>query len=327
MDLRENPRGSLWHRWDPHLHAPGTLLNDQFKWDWAAYLERIKNSSPGVKALGVTDYFSIGTYRSVREYFKKGELGEVELVFPNVEMRLDIKTEKKIPINIHLLFSPEDKNHEDEIERILGQLKFEYRERFYACTHPELSALGKDFLGKRDADELQARRTGANQFKVSLQDLRALFRQEKWLRRNCLVAVAGSSNDGTAGLQGHESYSAMRREIERFADIIFASTPSQIEFWLGKKEGFDRSFIERTYGGLKPCLHGSDAHREGTVAEPPLGRSCWLKGDLTFETLRQAVIEPEDRVWIGPTPPYHRIPSGVIAETKNVRNSDGTICA
>src|SRR5689334_7588367 len=23
-------RGSEWHRWDPHIHTPGTLLNDQF---------------------------------------------------------------------------------------------------------------------------------------------------------------------------------------------------------------------------------------------------------------------------------------------------------
>jgi hypothetical protein len=116
MDLRNNPRGSLWHRWDPHLHAPGTLLSDQFKGDWAAYIQRIKNSSPAVRALGVTDYFSIGTYRSVRQRFRNGELGEVEFIFPNVEMRLDIKTEKKIPINIHLLFSPEDENHADEID-------------------------------------------------------------------------------------------------------------------------------------------------------------------------------------------------------------------
>ncbi len=24
------PRGSLWRRWDPHLHLPGTLHNDNF---------------------------------------------------------------------------------------------------------------------------------------------------------------------------------------------------------------------------------------------------------------------------------------------------------
>lgn len=314
MNLRANPRGSVWHRWDPHLHAPGTLLNDQFKGDWAAYLDRIRNSTPVVKALGVTDYFSIAAYRSVRDYFVKGQLGPVEFLFPNVEMRLDIKTEKKRPVNLHLLFSPEDKNHEEEIERVLSQLKFEFRERLYACTLSDLVALGREFLGQKNADELHARRTGANQFKVSLPELRALFRNDKWLRENCLVAVAGSSNDGTAGLQADDSYSATRREIETFADIIFASTPSQVDFWLGKKEGFDRTYIESTYRSLKPCLHGSDAHQEETVADPPSGRLSWLKGDLTFEALRQAVIEPENRVWIGPAPPHHRLASVVVSD-------------
>src|ERR1700685_948419 len=112
LDLKRNPSGSVWHRWDPYLHAPGTLLSDQFKGDWGAYVTRIKNSSPAVKALGVTDYFSIGTYRDVKQRFKVGELGNVEFIFPNVELRLDIKTEKKLPINIHLLFSPAAENHE-----------------------------------------------------------------------------------------------------------------------------------------------------------------------------------------------------------------------
>jgi len=32
--------GSRWHRWEPHVHAPGTVLNDQFKGadSWERYL-------------------------------------------------------------------------------------------------------------------------------------------------------------------------------------------------------------------------------------------------------------------------------------------------
>lgn len=26
----QSKRGSLWHRWDPHIHTPGTALNDQY---------------------------------------------------------------------------------------------------------------------------------------------------------------------------------------------------------------------------------------------------------------------------------------------------------
>jgi ABC-type lipoprotein export system ATPase subunit len=313
-----NSRGSEWRRWDPHLHAPGTLLSDQFGGDWESYLSRIETASPAVEALGVTDYFCISTYRAVRKWKADGRLSDVELLFPNVEMRLDIKTAKQKPINIHLLFSPDDPNHENEIERILARLTFEFGERTYSCNAAELSQLGRA-VSQETLDDQAARRIGAMQFKVTLRDLRELFRTEEWMKRNCLVAVAGASGDGTAGLQDDDSFTATRREIERFANIIFAATPSQRDFWLGKRPGHSKEMIEATYGTLKPCLHGSDAHRGEMVAAPDLNRYCWLKGDATFETLRQAVIEPEDRVWIGPAAPP-RFPSSLCVT--NVRVMD-----
>jgi hypothetical protein len=68
-----NPRGSVWHRWDPHIHAPGTLLADQFGGDWEAYLTAIEDSDPPILALGVTDYFCIQTYKEVRK--RKARVG------------------------------------------------------------------------------------------------------------------------------------------------------------------------------------------------------------------------------------------------------------
>jgi hypothetical protein len=237
-------RGSEWHRWDPHMHAPGTLLSDQFGGDWERYLGRIEASTPTVEALGVTDYFCIQTYREVKKKQAGGRLPNVRLLFPNVEMRLDIKTEKKNPINIHLIFSPEDPRHEDEIERILSHLVFEFDGREYRCTMPELADLGRA-VDPKQTDALAATRSGANQFKVTLKDIRNLFRTEKWMQKYCLVGVSGSNIDGTAGLQDDDSYAATRREIERFAHVIFASTPSQRDFWLGKSPRHDRSTIER----------------------------------------------------------------------------------
>ena len=46
--------GSQWRRWDPHIHTPDTLLNDQFD-DWESYLQKLENSAPQVEALGITD--------------------------------------------------------------------------------------------------------------------------------------------------------------------------------------------------------------------------------------------------------------------------------
>jgi hypothetical protein len=294
-------RGSEWRRWDPHLHAPGTLLNDQFNGDWEAYLQRIEASDPRIEAIGVTEYFCIRTYRELRRLKAAGRMPGVALLFPNVEMRLDIKTDKARAINLHLLFSPDDPDHEAQIERVLSQLTCEFADNQWRCVEADLIRIGK-IAEPHQRDEHKALRAGAQQFKIELSKLRDLFRRNEWVRKNCLVAVAGGLGDGTSGLQKDASYRLMRQEIERFADIIFASTPSQREFWLGKKTlGVDE--IERNYGGLKPCIHGSDAHTADDVGVVEHDRFSWLKGDPTFETLRQAVIEPEERVWIGPLAP------------------------
>jgi ABC-type lipoprotein export system ATPase subunit len=288
------------------------LLTDQFQGDWEAYLSSIEKSDPRIQALGVTDYFCIQTYREVRALKAAGRLPDVEFLFPNVELRLDIKTAKTHAINLHLLFSPDDSEHEYVIERILGRLQFEFQDQHYACNRQELIALGRAFDPKQ-TDEGGAHRTGANQFKVAFTDLLKLFREEKkWLSKNCLVAVAGGSNDGTAGLQEDASFAALRQEVERFADIIFASTPKQREFWLGNTLAADKETIEAKYKSLKPCMHGSDAHRVETVGVPTDKRYCWLKGDLAFETMRQAVIEPEHRVALGPAPPLGTSPSETL---------------
>jgi hypothetical protein len=244
---------------------------------------------------------------------------EVDLLFPNVEIRLDTKTDKARAINMHLLFSPDDPNHEKEIERLLAQLQFEFNERIYFCTASQLTDLRRA-CNPSITDDLAAQRAGTNQFKTTLGDLRRLFRNEKWLRNNCLVALAGSSNDGTSGLQSDDSYAATRKEIERFANIIFASTPKQREFWLGELPFAPKEVIEETYGALKPCLHGSDAHRNEKVAAPEYDRYCWLYGDLAFETLRQAVIEPEHRVWIGAQTPPEPLASEIV-RTSAVQNA------
>jgi len=36
--------GSAWHRWEPHIHAPGTILNNQFGAvdPWGAYLTSLE---------------------------------------------------------------------------------------------------------------------------------------------------------------------------------------------------------------------------------------------------------------------------------------------
>jgi hypothetical protein len=48
--------GSRWHRWDPHVHAPGTVLNDQFKdkGRWERYLSALEDAKPPIRAIGAS---------------------------------------------------------------------------------------------------------------------------------------------------------------------------------------------------------------------------------------------------------------------------------
>jgi len=65
----DNARGSIWHRWDPHIHAPGTILNNQYRGNdaWEAFLSGIEQSEPMICALGITDYLSVDLYERIRE--------------------------------------------------------------------------------------------------------------------------------------------------------------------------------------------------------------------------------------------------------------------
>ena len=319
--------GSQWRRWNPHIHAPGTLLNDQFKKirdgdqfraDWDSYLRAINDAVPIVEAIGVTDYLCLEGYKAVVEQQRAGKLPKVRFLFPNVELRLSIETEKRKGVNLHLLFNPADDNHVDHIERAMLELTFEYQGSPYRCSPEEFGRLGRAH-NSVIVDELVARSEGANQFKVSLDQLRKMFRNNTWVAENCIVAVAASNNDGTAGLQKDASFAATRKEIEAFADVIFASNPNTRDFWLGKHPDHDVDNLKANYGGRKPCLHGCDAHSVEKVCKPVEKRYCWIKGDPSFESLRQTLLEPEERVWIGESAPNRHDASQCIARvsTKN----------
>ncbi len=51
-------RGSEWKRWEPHIHTPGTILNNQFGGGnpWETYLTTLEGISPKIETIAVTDY-------------------------------------------------------------------------------------------------------------------------------------------------------------------------------------------------------------------------------------------------------------------------------
>jgi hypothetical protein len=304
-------RGSQWRRWEPHIHAPGTVLNNQFGGTdaWESYLTTLETLTPKIEAIAVTDYYITETYEEVLKHKAAGRLPDVQLIFPNVELRLDVAAKSGF-VNVHLLVSPEDIDHLAQLHRILSRLHFQAHSDRYDCTQGDLIRLGKR-ANSSITDDRAALEHGATQFKVSFNQLREVFHESDWVKKNILVAVAGGTGDGTSGMR-QAADATMRQEIERFAHIIFASSSAQREFWLGHRAVPIETLRER-YNGCKPCLHGSDSHDLTTIGQPVDDRFSWIKGGLEFDALRQACIDPDGRAFVGPEAPRSAMPSQVIS--------------
>jgi hypothetical protein len=209
--------GSRWHRWEPHVHAPGTVLNDQFKRKdgWEAYLAALEAATPQIQVLGVTDYYSTETYERVCEAKRQGRLPGCDLIFPNIEMRLAVGTVKGKWVNIHLLVSPEKPDHVAELKRFLARLTFKAHEDSYSCSKDDLIR-----LGQRSNPDLKnpaaALEHGSEQFKISFDQLRDAYKSSAWAQENILIAVAGSETDGTSGVW-EAADTTLRQEVEKFA--------------------------------------------------------------------------------------------------------------
>ena len=81
--------GSLWRRWDLHLHTPGTKLSDGYQCEgdvWDKYIEYLE-ASP-VQVFGITDYFCVDGYFQLIEKYAEKYPDKRKVFFPNLELRL-----------------------------------------------------------------------------------------------------------------------------------------------------------------------------------------------------------------------------------------------
>ena len=236
--------------------APSSTISSARPTHGSAYLTALESLTPKIEAIAVTDYYVTDTYEEFLKRKAAGRLPGVKLIFPNIELRLDVAAKSGF-VNIHLLVSPEDPDHLAEVKRILKRLQFQrYNDRF-DCTRDELIRLGKR-ADPTITDDGAALRHGATQFKVNFDQLRKVIHESEWAKKNILIAVAGGAGDGTSGVR-QAADATIRQEIEKFAHIIFSSSPAQREFWLGQR-GVTVEELRARYDGCKPCLHGSDSH-------------------------------------------------------------------
>ncbi|RUM33199.1 MAG: hypothetical protein DSY33_05190 [Archaeoglobus sp.] len=89
--------GSIWRKWDLHVHTPASYQHnfgfsdneESEKYNgniWDKYIDELEKIQD-VAVIGITDYFSIEGYKKVLEYRQNGRLQNLDLILPNIEFR------------------------------------------------------------------------------------------------------------------------------------------------------------------------------------------------------------------------------------------------
>lgn len=293
-------RGSEWRKWDLHVHAPSeyTLIKkddyegnsgedkmDKFIWE-------LKSLSD-ISVLWITDYFSIEWYKEVKNY--KNELSNINLIIPNLELRITPETKDWNKINLHVLFNTENLS-EDKIEHFLYSFIYPQQGHNFTCKRDDLIELWRTF--KKTASDKEALKIWLNTFSITYQNFfDTIEKQDIYFKNNILIWVSNNSEDWASGIR---DLPWIRNVIYRWVNFVFSSQESDRLYFLWKWSDNEEVVIEK-YWALKPCIHGSDYHwnkRWRNICVPDLNRFCRIKADPTFEWLKQILYEPEDRVKI-----------------------------
>lgn len=302
-------RGSEWRKWDLHIHTPGTAKNDHYGNSdevWERYIDALEKSD--VTVFGITDYFSISNYIKVKEYQKQDRL-KGKFLLANVEMRIYPVTDKSKLINIHAIFDPFLDVADIERE-FFRQLQFTYNDASYSCIDNDLAKLGRIVENNPNLADDVAIKKGIDAFAVSYEALKKVI-DKAFFKGHVIIALSNGSKDGVTGILNQEgNMQPLRKEITRMSDIILSGNPGDVEYFSGAKTSVEE--VVSTYGSLKPCIIGSDAHSLDKVGVFPNDRISWIKADPTFEGLKQILFEPKERVRISDAIPDFKYDYNII---------------
>lgn len=329
-------QGSIWRKWDLHIHSPLTILNNQYPKladgtpDWESFLTKLE--SLDIAVLGITDYFTIDGYKKIKEFKEQGRLANIYTILPNIEFRLNsVLSSKKDGhkprrLNFHVIFSDEVSVQDIE-EHFLHDLHFFYEgnpqdeDDTRKLKSSNIAELGNKLIEqhKNFKDRgLSPLQVGVMQTVVNHEDINKCIEGKRFKGKYIIVFPEELSNLIDWDGQDHH----IRKGLLQKSDIVFSSNTKTRSWCLGQKpyrEGME-NFINE-FRTLKPCIHGSDAHELTEVGYPCSRKGikehrcgegnecdlsyCWIKADPTFEGLKQLLYEPLDRVKIqqeDPTP-------------------------
>lgn len=329
-------RGSIWRKWDLHVHTPESGMANEFKCDWDAYVVRLfqRAIEEDIAVIGITDYFTIEGYKKLKHdylenneklstLFTPSELAQIKeiRIFPNIEFRLK-QIVGRDRVNYHVLFSDEVSIQDIE-ENFLHEIEFVKEEEPFECSHKRklkirnIEELGSTIKAQQSFFKGSDFTVGCTTAVVSAHQIKEILNSHNDIFGKKYVIIVPVDEDlSKISWKGQDHL--VRKNFYQVANIFFATNPNTIEFGLGKKHASVSEFISE-FKTLKPCLIGSDAHSLDSLFVFPKGKNCWIKAEPSFEGLKQVIFEPSERVCLQTSKPdeknlYQVIDSIVLNE-------------
>jgi len=261
-----NPIGSLWNKWDLHIHTNAS--------DGKGSCQEVLDEavSKNIKCIAVTDHHTVANVDVMKTLAAPMGIS----VISGVEFRTEYG---KASVHMIGLF-PDEFNGivlsaEFLTENILNQL---------GITRSKMIQKGREALKKEGLSEDAYFKDGMFRVQVDFRQAADLIHQYGGI----VTVHAGSKENSIDKEMKHEGNSAKNVSIEDslgpvkeelfnggYIDICDLTKPKEAIFYL------------KTFG--KPSITTSDAHEINEVGT----KACWIKADLSFNGLRQILAEPE----------------------------------
>ena len=328
MSKREIARGSVWRQWDLHVHTPASFhwTGKKFDGDMSSpenrtlideMIEAMNAAEPAVFA--IMDYWTFdGWFALKRRLAEPGAPALKKIVFPGIELRLSAPTTKRL--NAHVIFAETIPDH--HLREFLSDLKLERTDR--AVSKDSLIDLARgtaeDMLLKKghkkeavDGDDKEALMAGYKLAEVKADSYKAAIK--KVPNGQAIGFMPFDTSDGLTEVKWEDHYAYFLGLLE--SSPIFESRNAELRTaFLCEETPKNKAWIGNFKHGLKSTprlvVSGSDAHCFVGVAgdndrrgygDFPSGKKTWIKADLSFHGLKQAILEPAKRSFIGEKPP------------------------
>jgi hypothetical protein len=323
--------GSMWSRWDLHIHSPFSILshgdfgngfdNSNRERFVNKYIHDLFSKAiiENISVIGITDYYLIDGYKEVKNILddrarlsmifsseissnpKYLEYIKEIVILPNIEFRLELGISEKTPdglknskYQIHVIFS-------DDVE--IQKIEDNFLHRLEYITFVNDGKQDKYTITKENFENygknLIAKGIGGNGSPLFVGMNNAYVNISDVLKYldspefiNKHIIVL--SEEDQSKQNWNDQLAGIRLNLFNSCHAIFSSNENTIRWGI---DGRSNAILDKQM----PCLWGSDAHNYSDLFKPSLNRFTWIKANPSFEGLQLALKNPTNRINIGET--------------------------